>query len=246
MEKKNTILLTVIAVATLLIAVVGATFAYFTAGQTNAGGTTTVTATSESVGSVTLTNETENLHLTLSASDMAQNNLGVYWATDVADANYDEVMTPRNIATATLTGGSETAKYECTATINVDLEGTMAESLVAGDAYVQFGGLLTERIQLSKVKDEGYQVTFQLDGTTTKSQSVTAAIAIENKNAEQNRLQGKTLEIEFSNSDFNCQVVNEHSTNNAIAYAVYSADDNSLNFYRSTTPIEVGDISNSK
>ena len=29
MEKKNTLLLTVIAVATLLVAVVGATFAYF-------------------------------------------------------------------------------------------------------------------------------------------------------------------------------------------------------------------------
>ena len=34
MEKKNTILLTVIAVATLLVAVVGATFAYFTATAT--------------------------------------------------------------------------------------------------------------------------------------------------------------------------------------------------------------------
>lgn len=35
MEKKNTILLTVIAVATLLVAVVGATFAYFTASVTD-------------------------------------------------------------------------------------------------------------------------------------------------------------------------------------------------------------------
>lgn len=38
MEKKNTILLTVIAIATLLVAVVGATFAYFTA-QVNTTGT---------------------------------------------------------------------------------------------------------------------------------------------------------------------------------------------------------------
>lgn len=36
MEKKNTVLLTVIAVATLLVAVVGATFAYFTATNTDA------------------------------------------------------------------------------------------------------------------------------------------------------------------------------------------------------------------
>lgn len=37
MEKKNTILLTVIAIATLLVAVVGATFAYFTAQVTTTG-----------------------------------------------------------------------------------------------------------------------------------------------------------------------------------------------------------------
>lgn len=48
MERKNTILLTVIAVATLLVAVVGATFAYFTATTTTSGsageGTTGQTA----------------------------------------------------------------------------------------------------------------------------------------------------------------------------------------------------------
>lgn len=39
MERKNTILLTVIAIATLLVAVVGATFAYFTASVTGNGNT---------------------------------------------------------------------------------------------------------------------------------------------------------------------------------------------------------------
>ena len=49
MEKKNMVLLTVIAVATLLVAVVGATFAYFTASVTttnDANKTTTITAKS--------------------------------------------------------------------------------------------------------------------------------------------------------------------------------------------------------
>jgi hypothetical protein len=50
MEKKNTILLTVIAIATLLVAVVGATFAYFTATvgvdtNTEKNATTSVTTT---------------------------------------------------------------------------------------------------------------------------------------------------------------------------------------------------------
>ena len=54
MEKKNTILLTVIAVATLLVAVVGATFAYFTATTQGEGNGTQSTNTTTSVGSVKL------------------------------------------------------------------------------------------------------------------------------------------------------------------------------------------------
>ena len=55
MEKKNTILLTVIAVATLLVAVVGATFAYFTASTTTGRGTGTVqTGETTSLGSTSL------------------------------------------------------------------------------------------------------------------------------------------------------------------------------------------------
>ncbi len=65
MEKKNTILLTVIAVATLLVAVVGATFAYFTASvnttnpdnsETKVTTQTMVTATMDMGSKVTATN----------------------------------------------------------------------------------------------------------------------------------------------------------------------------------------------
>jgi len=67
MEKKNTILLTVIAIATLLVAVVGATFAYFTAtvnvdentkdqNTTNVTTQTMVSATMEFGNKVTATN----------------------------------------------------------------------------------------------------------------------------------------------------------------------------------------------
>lgn len=54
MERKNTILLTVIAVATLLVAVVGATFAYFTATTTSSGTGDTATGTTATVNNVTL------------------------------------------------------------------------------------------------------------------------------------------------------------------------------------------------
>ena len=55
MEKKNTILFTVIAVATLLVAVVGATFAYFTATSTaGEDNDTASTGTTTTVGGVNL------------------------------------------------------------------------------------------------------------------------------------------------------------------------------------------------
>lgn len=51
MDRKNTLLLTVIAVATLLVAVVGATFAYFTA-QTGTGASANVTVTTSTSDSM--------------------------------------------------------------------------------------------------------------------------------------------------------------------------------------------------
>ena len=76
-NKKNTILLTVIAVATLLVAVVGATFAYFTAQgggsdqtdievrtETASSSTITVTETLNLVANLDNFNESEKGHLT--------------------------------------------------------------------------------------------------------------------------------------------------------------------------------------
>ena len=55
MEKKNMVLLTVIAVATLLVAVVGATFAYFTAQSTTTGNSTTTSATTRELAALSWT-----------------------------------------------------------------------------------------------------------------------------------------------------------------------------------------------
>ena len=61
MEKKNTILLTVIAVATLLVAVVGATFAYFTAANNpGTGADDTATVTTETVSAINVSSLADN------------------------------------------------------------------------------------------------------------------------------------------------------------------------------------------
>ena len=61
MEKKNTILLTVIAVATLLVAVVGATFAYFTAANNpGTGANNEATVTTETVSAINVSSLADN------------------------------------------------------------------------------------------------------------------------------------------------------------------------------------------
>ena len=55
MERKNMVLLTVIAVATLLVAVVGATFAYFTATATTNNSTEANVTTTKDLGGATVT-----------------------------------------------------------------------------------------------------------------------------------------------------------------------------------------------
>ena len=77
MDKKNTMLLTVIAVATLLVAVVGATFAYFSIVQQGGSGSSQTTFTGDmadvgNYGTTTLNPMITNLKLTLSAADMSQ------------------------------------------------------------------------------------------------------------------------------------------------------------------------------
>ncbi len=71
MERKNTLLLTIIAVATLLVAVVGATFAYFTAtGAASAASEVTVTTTSVDA----ITSTVGNVAMEVTLADMQQAN----------------------------------------------------------------------------------------------------------------------------------------------------------------------------
>lgn len=70
MEKKNTLLLTVIAVATLLVAVVGATFAYFGSFTTTVNNQAGVNVTTEAAKSSTFLTEAAQLKLNVAGAEM--------------------------------------------------------------------------------------------------------------------------------------------------------------------------------
>ena len=105
MEKKNTVLLTVIAIATLLVAVVGATFAYFSADTTtNNNAEVTVTGKTAAAADVFKSEGSAEISFTATA-DLMQNK--------EADLNKrNAIYTGDKEITVSLTAGSE--KATCT------------------------------------------------------------------------------------------------------------------------------------
>ena len=130
MDKKNTMLLTVIAVATLLVAVVGATFAFFAIGvdQNLNNAKTTITGETADVPSsaIALQGNTA-LKLKLSAANMAQANQGHYFYASTTDTPGEEESQSKpeghkvTVGTVTLEGGTSGNKYQCTANYTITI-----------------------------------------------------------------------------------------------------------------------------
>ena len=208
MDKKNTMLLTVIAVATLLVAVVGATFAYFTASNT-ATGSTTATVQTEKVGTVAVGGGAV-LKLNLNENHMTQATAGAdgktYWAT----ADGDHVTAQNDVVASklTITKGEDSTVYNCTLTLEVtktgdyaDLEeGDAALVLTAADGVTLANG---GSIDMTEVASE-YTATFSHTGNATDKTLVEAAVSFTNKAAEQDHFAGKGFEVTVTNKAVSC------------------------------------------
>ena len=85
-DKKKTIILTIIAVVTLLSVSFGGAYAYFTITSTIDSSTNTFTSTTGSIGNVSLTATTPALYLATTAVDFQEGTTGTYWSTTTADS----------------------------------------------------------------------------------------------------------------------------------------------------------------
>ena len=132
MEKKNTMLLTVVAVATLLVAVVGATFAFFSLQVEGTSSTdSTVTAAKVGIATISTVEENKTLKLSLTAEDMAKYEEDkVYYAS--VDGATPGVSTPIKIANIAYKGGEAGTTYKCPVQVEVSVSGSMFDNLQEG------------------------------------------------------------------------------------------------------------------
>ncbi len=234
MDKKNTMLLTVIAVATLLVAVVGATFAFFAiqaTSESNAKATITGSTENANVGSVALTGNT-TLKLNLTAENMSKANQGktYYASTDGTAKESEEKLT---VGTATLTGGDSGIVYECTANYKVTYDDSSANiewadadetngddkavlKLYGKDANVTLDGDLATAIKLKDLQTAATAgktgtVKFKLTGTgETVTEELQASLSLANSDKEQQtRLANKTFTVTLETTAFSCDTVKE-------------------------------------
>lgn len=215
MDKKNTMLLTVIAVATLLVAVVGATFAFFSLSVQGGDQTTTATVSSGKIGTVTYSSDNPALYLGVSTADMDKTLGGQkYYATTEAPSDnefkHGSDSSAITIAKVALANADEKDIYTCSATLELKVTGltsaevsskdwltlTFGGDLVSGvdglDAPIDLNSWLTENA-------ESYTKTYDIDNfqlTGVQEKTVTAVLALTNSaEDDQKALAGKTATI---------------------------------------------------
>ena len=229
MDKKNTMLLTVIAIATLLVAVVGATFAYFSISADATGVTTTnVNGQATSTGAITMVTNTENLYLKLSAAEMSKTAAGesgkIYYATKTATTeqmtnNYLENQSAATFDLATFSLASGETKYDCTYkyTVKITTSGVNTSAItgnLADDIKIVFAGT---GIQDTKTMTIGELITagetgIELSGTALDltagvAQKITVYSSFENTTAVQDALSGINYNITITpdkDNSFKC------------------------------------------
>ena len=212
MDKKNTMLLTVIAVATLLVAVVGATFAYFSVAQQNQSQTVNVTGQTTDVGAATLTTPTTAMHINLTGAQMAEDVKGTPYYSATGSEAYLTSADAAEIAKLAVTGGDASLTYTCnySLTISKGATDTMIDKLVAGDGSIVLAGntitTADKDIDLTELKTGAVTI----EGTATalssaKSESVTAYVQINNTNEVQN-FAGTNLAVEIKAATFACEI----------------------------------------
>lgn len=202
MEKKNTVLLTVIAIATLLVAVVGATFAYFSVNMTNNNADVTVKATTAKASDVFTSTGDGTLSLDITNAVMQEADAG----DDVlADSDSGELTVSLNAGSGNASCDYElwlkpdtataSAPYTKTAAAGSLLEFTVAgtdDTTPTAQTFAEVN--IPNSLAATGVKLGSYTIADTYDtGLTATTQTWTLSAKFYNLNVDQNLLTDHTF-----------------------------------------------------
>ncbi len=208
-DKKKIIITLVVGAVTLLVAIVGATYAYFQVNTTNNNTNSNVTVKTGKPGTATLKSGVSDLHIILNNSDMSLTNANKeYYADDTKNYVENETEGIHTISNVEITDGDSDISYKCTASVEVSLTtsaGSMGEALKVGDVLLNVEG---QEIDLYNVKESNpttVNLNFNIIGNNTKK--INAYAKLINKKESQNYLSGRQLKVNITSKNLDCEVI---------------------------------------
>jgi len=202
---KKKLIPTIIAVVTLVLLVFGATYAYFTIGNTNNFGTKELNATLEDMASSVVLEQVENtLSLDVTRAMMSEDNAATtYYASGSS--------TPANIAKISVAGeGTYKCDYKITVTKSASSpENDLYEAIKNNGGYADMELLLIEELY-DFGEEDLFPLTYEhtiYNITEKNPRYIVSNLFINNSMwDEQNYLKGKDLTLTYSISDFECEL----------------------------------------
>ena len=223
MDKKNTMLLTVIAVATLFVAVVGATFAYFSISGINNTKPNVLQASMGTLGTVTLKSPNTSFKINLSGNEMRQNLGGIasYYSVPI-NSTENFLTSPDNayqkILLASVKDEDVNHEYKCNGSVKITLSAnnvSTLSSLLPNDGEIVFGGAMDGvSKKLTEIKTgNNYELlldNIEFSGLKNGAdKDISAYLKINNTDVPQNYLQGENLVVTIIVPTFSCDLINK-------------------------------------
>ncbi len=207
-NRKKIIIYASIVFVSLLILIVGSSYAYFSITSTNSFGSKTISASAPNIGSVILVGDNNTVSLNLSAADMMKKTYNVYYygtTSGTASTNRTSVQ----IAHTEVNGEGY---FNCSYTLQATNSGT--NNLYT--AFQGWSGKSTGQIVLT-VGGNTYDFNSAnlfpktIQGTTygatsSSSKIIEASLKFLNNNVDQSVLKNKDITITLTATSFSCSI----------------------------------------
>ena len=242
-EKKKILIGSIILVITLILVVVGTTYAFFSLQIQNSSEPTNIEITTGEQDKITLNGGLTNYHIHLKVSDMSLDNVGksYYGTTDTGnDYELTEELGTRELGNITVSG-ELVDNYVCNATLNINLEGEMQNHLQQNDLILVIKqGDTTNTYDLS---DTISNPSFKFNISSSNINPIQAYLKFTNQDADQSDLAGKELNISINIDDFACSIsvgkeplemLREHATGGEEAVTFTEEDVDGMYRYKGT------------
>ena len=212
-NKNKLIASSIIAVTFLLMLIVGATYAYFSA-NTNGKAITNITGRTPELSNIVISQLIDNLHIRLQPGDLNKNSeIKTYYATNNEAKNYE---TTEEAGTHTIarvsTMESDDINYECSANIKIAMDvledNSLGKVVEADDLILRITGTgLDETIDLSETKTEGEKIVETVFGLNkTNPNNIKVYVLLKNKiDAKQDYLINKKLNMTVKVYNLKCE-----------------------------------------